>query len=290
MRPGRIAGWGLAAGAATAAYALTEPYRLRLTRKRVPVREGTPALSVLHVSDTHLGVGNRRLRDFLGRLPDRLGDVPDLVLATGDFIDVDTSMPDIVALLNGLEAKIGRFFVYGSHDYFEASGVSFGKYFTGETKGGARRRDESPMTEGLEAKGWRNVINRTEVVDSDNGRIRISGVDDPYLRWHHTGHIERRPDDDLAIALVHAPDVVSEWILNGYDVVLGGHTHGGQIRIPGIGAVITNCSLPGKLAMGLERIGNGWLHVSPGLGNGPYTPVRFGCRPEATLLYLDPGG
>lgn len=280
-----MAGAGAAGGAA---YALYEPYRYRLTTKRVPVRRGAPEVTILHVSDTHLRRGSRRLRTFLERVPEELGAVPDLVVATGDLIDDDSSMPDVVSLLARLEAKIGRFFVYGSHDYYEARGPSYGKYFTGETTSGARRRDESPMTEALEAKGWRNVSNRTELVESDAGTIRISGVDDPYLNRQRTEHIHRTHDDVLAIGLVHAPDVVSEWLLNGFDLVVAGHTHGGQVRVPGIGAVVTNCSLPAALAGGLTRIGAGWLHVSPGLGTGTYSPIRFGCRPEVTLLHLDP--
>ena len=276
------------AGVAGAAYALYEPYRFRLTTKHLPVRAGTPAVTVLHVSDTHLRSETKHVRSFLERLPDAIGEVPDLVFATGDFTDDDPSMADAISLLNGLEAKIGRFFVYGSHDYFDSPGISFGKYFSGGSTEGARRRDESAMTEALEAKGWKSVINSTEIVETDKGTIRISGVADPYLRWQQTEHIERGPDEDLALALVHAPDVVSEWMLNGFDLVVAGHTHGGQVRIPGVGAVVTNCALPTELAVGPTRIGRGWLHVSPGMGNGPYTPIRFGCRPEATLLRLEP--
>lgn len=278
------------AGALGAAYSFYEPYRFRLTTTRVPVRAGAPALTILHISDTHLRAGSGRLRAFLERLPDTLGEVPDLVLATGDYIDDDGSMADAVSLLARLEAKIGRFFVYGSHDYYEAAGPAYGKYFTGGTTEGARRRDESPMTEALEAKGWRNVANRTEIVESNKGTIRISGVDDSYLGWHRTGHIERAEGEVLAIGLDHAPDVVSEWILSGFDLVVAGHTHGGQVRVPGLGALVTNCSLPAALAAGLTRIGRGWLHVSPGLGTGPYAPIRFGCRPEVTLLRLEPEG
>lgn len=276
------------AGAAAAAYAAYEPYRFRLTTKRVPVRAGTPRVSVLHVSDTHLRTDTAHTRAFLERLPGALGEVPDLVLATGDFTNDDPSMIDAITLLNGLEATLGRFFVYGSHDYFESAGPSFSKYFTEGSSPPARRRDESAMTQALEAAGWRSVVNSTEIVETEVGRIRISGVDDPYLNWDRAGHIERGPDDALAIALVHAPDVVSEWVLNGFDLVVAGHTHGGQVRIPGVGAVVTNCSLPAELAAGLSRIGDSWLHVSPGLGNGPYTPIRFACRPEATLLHLEP--
>jgi predicted MPP superfamily phosphohydrolase len=75
-------------------------------------------------------------------------------------------------------------------------------------------------------------------------------------------------------------------LLAGFDLVLGGHTHAGQVRIPGVGALVTNSSLPAALGGGLHRIGSGWLHVSPGLGTGRFAPIRFACRPEATLLVL----
>ena len=289
MRPSRAAGWAVVAGAALGAYSLYEPYRYHLARKEIPVRPGLPALSILHVSDLHLKVNDTLKRAFLDRLPEELGLVPDLVVATGDFIEDDAAMGTVVDCLSRLEARIGRYFVYGSHDYFRAQGPSYGKYFTREApKKKPVRRDESPMTEGLEAKGWRSVINRDEVIDSDVGRIRISGVDDPFLKWQRTEHIKRAPDDDVAIALVHAPDVVSEWALNGFDVIFAGHTHAGQVRMPGLGAIVTNSSLPSALAGGLTRVGNCWLHVSPGLGHGRFSPIRFNARPEATLVTLRP--
>ena len=277
------------AGVAGAAYALYEPYRFRLMTKEVPLRPGAPAFTVLHVSDLHLRASAHRLMSFLEQLPDELGEVPDLVIATGDFVEADSSMKDVVSLLARLEARVGRFFVYGSHDYFRATRPSYTKYFTGRSTLKPIRRDVTPMTEALEAKGWRNLTNRTEIVESPHGKIRVSGVDDPYLKWHRTEHIERR-DEALAIGVVHAPDVVSEWILNGFDLVVAGHTHAGQVRLPVVGALVTNCSLPTELASGLSRIGPGWLHVSPGLGHGRFTPIRFGARPEVTLLRLNPQG
>jgi predicted MPP superfamily phosphohydrolase len=71
--------------------------------------------------------------------------------------------------------------------------------------------------------------------------------------------------------------------------VLAGHTHGGQVRVPGVGALVTNCDLERSRARGLSPLtpaGGGWLHVSAGLGASPYLPVRFACRPEATVLEL----
>jgi len=291
MKNSRPPIWALSAAAVLGAYSFLEPYRYRLARRKLPVRSGTPPLTVLHLSDTHMAARDVSLRRFLERLPAEIGTVPDIVAATGDFIEDDAAIEDVVRLLSTVEARIGRFFVYGSHDYFSPAGPSYLKYFVGgDVKQPPRRRDESPLTEGLESKGWINVMNRSHVATDGDRRIRVAGVDDPYLRWHRTDHIQRARDDDVAIALVHAPDVVSEWALNDFDLIVAGHTHGGQVRIPGIGAVVTNSSLPRALAAGPSRIGRTWLHVSPGLGTGRYTPIRFNCRPEATLLYLEPGG
>jgi predicted MPP superfamily phosphohydrolase len=116
--------------------------------------------------------------------------------------------------------------------------------------------------------------------------VRVAGVDDPYLGRARTGHLHRAPDDVVAIGLMHAPDVVSAFVLAGFDLVLAGHTHAGQVRLPGIGAVVTNCSLPTGLAGGAHRVGDAWLHVSPGLGTGSFAPIRFRARPEVTLLRL----
>jgi predicted MPP superfamily phosphohydrolase len=87
---------------------------------------------------------------------------------------------------------------------------------------------------------------------------------------------------------MHAPDLTSEWALEGFDLILAGHTHGGQVRVPFVGALTTNSSLPNRLACGPFRVGGAWLHVSPGLGTGPYSRIRFNCPPEATLLELAP--
>ena len=279
----------LGAGA-TAAYAFYEPYRYRLTFARVPVRPGTPPLSILHVSDTHLRAQDAGRAAWVKSLPHRLGGVPDLVLATGDFIEDNSGVPRAVSVLNALEARLGRFYVLGSHDYYLSRFRPPTSYFARHhTPVKAQRADTHALETGLQEKGWMPLTNSARVIDSPAGRVRVAGVDDPYLSRHSTNHIKRDPSDGAAIALVHAPDVVSEWILAGFDLVLGGHTHGGQVRMPGIGALVTNCDLPTELASGLHRIGHGWLHVTSGLGAGRFAPIRFACRPEATLLQLVPG-
>ena len=77
---------------------------------------------------------------------------------------------------------------------------------------------------------------------------------------------------------------------DGFNLLLAGHTHGGQVCIPGMGALVTNCGLDRRMAKGLHRwpASSAWLHVSAGLGTHPTAPVRFACRPEASLLTLVP--
>ncbi len=123
-------------------------------------------------------------------------------------------------------------------------------------------------------------------------RIAVAGVDDPHTKRDRYQRIAGRADPaaDLRLGLTHSPEprVLDAFAEDGYDLVLAGHTHGGQLRLPGVGALVTNCDLETARARGLHRHGEAWLHVSAGLGTSPYAPVRFACRPEASLLTLVP--
>ena len=287
-RTGRAVAATFTAGSALGAYSLIEPQLFRLGRNVATVQTTCPSLQVLHLSDPHMRIGRRKLVQWLHRLPDLLDRPPDLALATGDLIEDNSGIDPIVDAFERLQGRLGSFYVFGSHDYYQSKFQAYTKYVTKKRPVNAPRADTDRLIEGLESAGWAPVINTSTTVDSGEGRIRITGVDDPYINRHQTSHIRREPDDALAIGLMHAPDVVSEYALAGFDLVLGGHTHAGQVRIPGLGAIVTNCSLPAGLAGGLNRVGDTWLHVSPGLGAGRFSPVRFNCRPEATLIELRP--
>jgi len=276
------------AGAALGAYALYEPYRYRLVTHDLACHPSVPELTVLHVSDTHLDSSNQARIRWLSELPDRLGLTPDLVLATGDLIQDNSGIEPLAELLAPLEARLGRFFVFGSHDYYQASFQSYAKYWTGKRNPRAPHADSDRLRDSLQNKGWVQLHNRSEVIDTPSGRVRLTGVDDPYLGRHKMDHLERDAGDVCAIGLMHSPEIVSEFVLAGFDLILAGHTHAGQVRVPFVGALVTNCSLPLPLAGGPHRIGDSWLHVSPGLGSGKFSPIRFNCRPEATLLRLRP--
>jgi uncharacterized protein len=273
------------------AYAAYEPYRYRLVTHRVEVPEGVPEVMILHLSDTHFTGRNKALGAFLASLPERLGMVPELVVATGDLIEDNSGIEPAVDALAGLEALWGRFYVLGSHDYYQSDfrADTYAKYLGGHRKPvTALRAATDRLEHGLTTQGWVPLTNTTTVLETPKGKIRLSGLDDPYLNRHRTSHIKRKRGEALAVGLVHSPDVVSEWMLAGFDLVLAGHTHAGQVRVPLLGAVVTNCSLPTGLAGGLHRVGHGWLHVSPGLGTGKFGPIRFNCRPEATMMRLSP--
>jgi predicted MPP superfamily phosphohydrolase len=278
------------AAAGLGAYAFVEPYLYRLSEKEVPLHAAVAGLSILHVSDIHMKGRSRLLVSFLEDLPEALARPPDLILATGDLIEDDGGIDLVLRGLSRIPARLGRFYVLGSHDYYQAAFKAYTKYFDSSGEAVEAMPADTPRLErGLRDDGWISLTNRSHVLESPHGRIRLSGIDDPFIKRDDTAHIKRSADESLAIGLMHAPNVVSEWFLAGYDLVVAGHTHGGQVRIPLFGALVTNCTLPRELAGGLHRIGSGWLHVSPGLGTGKYSPIRFACRPEVTLLRLVSG-
>ena len=134
--------------------------------------------------------------------------------------------------------------------------------------------------------------------------LAFAGVEDPHLGYDDlpavTGTAD--PTADLRLGVAHAPylRVLDRFAADGYDAIVAGHTHGGQVRLPWPGesrALTTNCDLEPARARGLHRHpaasrpgdpGSAWLHVSAGLGANPYVRVRIACRPEATLLTLLP--
>jgi predicted MPP superfamily phosphohydrolase len=91
-------------------------------------------------------------------------------------------------------------------------------------------------------------------------------------------------------SVTHTPQrrVLDGFAGDGHQLLLAGHTHGGQVRLPGVGAIVTNSDLDRARARGLSRHNASWLHVSAGLGTSPYAPIRLCCRPEASLLTLTP--
>ncbi len=142
----------------------------------------------------------------------------------------------------------------------------------------------------MTAAGWHDLTNARSQLTVGDRHVALAGVDDPHIKRDRYTKIAGRADEhaDLRIGLTHSPEphVLDRFADDGYDVILAGHTHGGQLRIPGYGALITNCGIDRARCRWVSRWGQSWLHVSAGLGTSPYAPVRFGCLPEASLLTL----
>jgi uncharacterized protein len=279
-----------AAGLVTLGYAaLVERNRFTLRRFEVPVLPpGTAPLRVLHISDLHLTAGQRRKQAWIRGL-DALE--PDLVVNTGDTIaGLDAISPTLDAL-GPLLARPGAF-VFGNNDFYAPRPKNPLKYFVTEHK-----RVLGPplpwqdLRDSLVAAGWVDATHHRTTIKAAGRLVAVAGVDDPHLKRDRYGQIAGPADTaaDVRIGLTHSPEprVVSRFAADGYDLVLAGHTHGGQLRIPFFGALVTNSSIDRARARWLHRWDDTtWLHVSAGLGTSPYAPVRFACPPEATLLTL----
>jgi predicted MPP superfamily phosphohydrolase len=281
-----------AVGAAGAVYATVLERRWFVLR-RVSVPVLPPAawpIRVLHISDLHITPDHHRKMAWVSALADLR---PDLVVNTGDTLSSQKAVPAAMKAFGSLLDLPGAF-VFGNNDYYAPRPKSPHRYFLRSP----RLPNSAPLPwRDLRAaqaeRGWVDLSNRKATVQLVGRHIALAGVDDPHLYRDKYAEITGTADASAAvrIGLAHSPEprVLDGFAEDGYDLVLAGHTHGGQVRIPGYGAIVTNCGIDRSRARGLSRWGASmWLNVSAGLGNSPYMPVRFCCRPEATLLTLVP--
>jgi uncharacterized protein len=287
----------LASATAGVAYAsLYERNRWTLRRFAVPVlAPGSAPLTVLHLSDLHMTAPQRSKQEWVASLAAL---EPDLVVDTGDNLAGHDAVPGTLRALEPLLDRPGAF-VLGSNDYFAPRPKNPLKYFKRDHK--RVHGDPLPwrdLRDGLTGRGWLDLTNTTGELVVDGRRIVLGGVDDSHIRRDRYDRIAGPADAgaDLRIGLAHSPEprVLDRFAADGYDLLLCGHTHGGQLRIPVYGALVTNCGIDRDRVRWLHRWAppadgrpaGTWLHVSAGLGTSPYAPARFACPPEATLLTL----
>lgn len=279
------AGAGLIAAAILCVgYGVVEARLHRLTRYRIPVLDpGSEPVRILQVSDLHLRVSSKRLAEFVRRLSDQ---TYDMVFATGDLLGEPAALSVCIEVLNGLSATYGRYFVFGSSDYYAPKFKNYFDYFLGRRQFGTQRNRTGELRSGLVQQGWKDLNNATLFVEVHGGRVQITGLDDPYLHRDDRSLLARDRACDLALCVMHDPAPYLDAARTGFDLMVAGHTHGGQVRLPFVGALVTNSDLPRRYARGLHRIDRAWLFVTPGLGTGKYAPFRFLCPPEASVLEL----
>ena len=294
----RAAGTVAALGAAGLTYsAFVEPRLFTLRRFTIPVlAPGSAPLRILHLSDVHMTPNQQMKQRWLHSLADLN---PDLVVNTGDNLSHADAVPSVLRAYGDL-LDLPGVFVFGSNDYFSPKPKKWSRYLKGGTgvdvDGPWQRTADLPFEEMRQAftqRGWTDLSNRHDALRVDGRDLAFVGVDDPHLRYDVLDDVPADAAADLAIGVAHAPylRVLDRWNGLGYPLILAGHTHGGQLRVPFYGALVTNCDLDTKRARGVHQHsvdGNdpSWMHVSAGVGSSPHTPVRFACRPEASLLTL----
>lgn len=263
---------------------------------------GAAPVRVLHLSDAHMAPWQHRKQNWMASLADTWQ--PDVVVNTGDNMGHERGLQGLRVALDPLRGIPGVF-VHGSNDHAAPSPRNPLLYFTGPSK--VKHTSEPLDTEALDGYlagelGWLDLNNRAASIGLPGMRIDAFGVSDAHRRWDDLGVLPGLIEDltaDVAPAAVtfgvtHAPyrRVLDAFTHLGADMIFAGHTHGGQVRVPGWGALVANCDIPLSQARGLSE----WtrsgrtvpLNVSAGLGHSIYAPVRFACRPEVSLITLLP--
>ncbi|RFA16465.1 metallophosphatase [Subtercola boreus] len=298
---------GAAAGLGAVAWgALVERKLFTLRRVSVPVlAPGADPIRVLHLSDLHLAPFQHRKQRWVSALA-RLK--PDLIVDTGDNLGHIDAYDALAGTLEPFRGVPGVF-VNGSNDYWAPSFKNPLRYFVGPSKSPdkVQRLDIDREHALFASLGWADLDNSATTLTVNGTRIEFFGVDDPHRGYDKleaaSGSLEglRENDDDssdgsstLTVGVAHAPyqRILNSFVTNGAQLIFAGHTHGGQVCVPGFGALVTNCDIPRKQVKGLSVWRRGarsaFLNVSAGLGTSIYAPVRFACLPEATLLTLVP--
>lgn len=299
--------WGMGALSALAfAYgAVVERGRYQLRVEQVPVLDaGSEPIRILHLSDLHLAPWQKNATSWIRALADN---PPDLVVGTGDFFGHPGALPQIRQALLPLKGIPGVV-VHGSNDRVAPRAVNPFGYLAGPSHG---VEQGTPLDfEGLQALyeelGWHDIDNAVVSLTIRGSQLEFVGLGDAHVgsdrtdslpTWLEAAREQRSVEgrserSTTTIGVSHAPyrRVLDALVTHGSELIFAGHTHGGQVCIPGVGALTTNCDLPLSQARGLSLWPHGnkaaYLNVSAGIGTNIFAPVRFACPPEAVLVTL----
>ena len=298
--------WGVGASAVAAlAYGVfIERSRYQFRVEQVPILDaGSEPIRILHLSDLHLAPWQKNAISWIRALADN---PPDLVVGTGDFYGHHQALPALREALMPLQGIPGVV-VHGSNDRVAPRPVNPFRYLIAPTE---RVENGMPLDfDGLlslyDELGWVDINNAVTTMTIHGSHLEFVGLGDAHEGEDATDTMPQwlesaREDRDggaahgstTTIGVTHAPyqRVLNSFVTQGAELIMAGHTHGGQVCVPGVGALTTNCDLPTRQARGLSLWPHGrraaYLNVSAGIGTNIYAPVRFACPPEAALVTL----
>jgi len=301
-----LAGVAVAGLGALAWGTLVERTKFTVRHELLPVLpRGARPITVLHLSDLHMAPWQEEKQAFIRSLAYY---EPDLIVDTGDNLGHADGLIGVKRALEPFRGVAGVF-VHGSNDYVGPMFKNPFAYFGGPSKRHSDAHDlDTPAMERYfeDELGWLDLNNRARAMEIRGSRIEFYGTGDAHRGWDKLASLPRAIDDMrenvewtpgtdeqvIGIGVTHAPyqRVLNSFVNQGADVIFAGHTHGGQVRIPGLPALVTNCDIPRDQAQGLSvwrtAHASAFLEVSPGLGTSIYAPVRFACPPEAVVLTL----
>jgi predicted MPP superfamily phosphohydrolase len=221
--------------------------------------------TILHLSDLHVEL-NPHTMDEVGRLVRELR--YDLCVLTGDY----------------------RGETFGVFEISLASLLELRKLIKGDAFGVLGNHDSILMIPDLEDIGIRMLLNEHIAIERGGARIYLAGIDDAH--FYRMDNIEKAaaeiPEEAFSILLSHTPEIYRQAAHAGFDLLLSGHTHGGQICLPGGIPIILEAELPRSMARGSWKYGDMAGYTSAGAGSS-VVPVRFNCPPEITLHRLRVG-
>ncbi|GAA1926454.1 metallophosphoesterase [Brevibacterium antiquum] len=300
--------------------AVIEPHLFTVRRHTLPILPaGAQSIRMLHVSDLHLAPWQKHRAAWVKALT-RLE--PDVVVNTGDNLSADI-VPTVLDVFDGL-LDVPGVFVLGSNDFFSPKAKNPATYLRSPSEVKHRTEpdlDVKALIRGFEARdetvsevstgdtpsstrGWHFLDNAEATLTIRGTRIDFCGLGDSHIdrdRIQPSDGQGRGPDAfdyprfdseaGVKVGVTHAPysRTLEAFASAGADLIMTGHTHGGQIRVPFWGAPVTNCDLDRTRARGLFPYRKSLVEISAGLGFSPFSPVRFACRPEVSLLTLVPG-
>ena len=261
--------WTYLSGLGVGAYGVLVRRRwFRVVTRQVRVT-GLPAafdgFRIAHLSDLHVGSLTPRSWGMRWARAANAA-APDLAVVTGDLVTSGSAYTrEIADVLGELRAPHGVFSSMGNHDYFG---------------------EEERLVDALRGRGVKVLRNEGVVLDRGGARLWLAAIDDTWTRRDDLGRaLAERPDGVPTVLLAHDPNRFDQAADAGVELVLSGHTHGGQVAVPFLARTLNAARFPYKYSLGVYERGASTLYVHPGLGTtGP--PFRLGAAPEVTVLVL----